>query len=90
MKDGAAILGGAMLGSTAAAAQVASAPAVQTGTSTGRSFRGLVRHDTALTVEDLRLRAIQPRQVVIRSQAVAPCYTVVWGGALATTQSRRA
>ena len=78
-----------MLGSTAAAAQV-SAPAVQTRTSAGRPFRGLVRHGTGLTVEDLRLRAIQRRQVVIRSQAVAPCYTVVWGGALATTQSRRA
>jgi hypothetical protein len=38
MKDGAAILGGAMLGSTAAAVQAASAPAVQTRTSTGRPF----------------------------------------------------
>jgi S-(hydroxymethyl)glutathione dehydrogenase/alcohol dehydrogenase len=91
MKDGAAILGGAMLGTTtAAAAQVAAAPAVQTRTSTGRPFRGLVRHGTGLTVEDLRLRAIQPRQVVIRSVAVAPCYTVVWGGALGTNQARRA
>src|SRR5688572_25922534 len=89
LKDGAAIVGGAMLGTTAAAAQV-SAPAVQTRTSTGRLFRGLVRHGTGLTVEDLRLRAIQPRQVVIRSQAVAPCCTVVWGGALGTNQSRRA
>jgi S-(hydroxymethyl)glutathione dehydrogenase / alcohol dehydrogenase len=95
MRDGAALLGGAMLGTTASAAPSpnaaqSSAPAVQTRTSTGRPFRGLVRHGTGLTVEDLRLRAIQPRQVVIRSQAVAPCYTVVWGGALATTQSRRA
>ena len=95
MKDGAAILGGAMLGASAAVdapsveAQVSS-PAIQTRTSAGRPFRGLVRHGTGLTVEDLRLQAIQPRQVVIRSQAVAPCYTVVWGGALATTQSRRA
>ena len=89
MKDSAAILGGAMLGTTAADAQV-SAPAVQTRTSAGRPFRGLVRHGTGLTVEDLRLRAIQSRQVVIRSQAVAPCYTVVWGGALGTNQSRRA
>jgi S-(hydroxymethyl)glutathione dehydrogenase/alcohol dehydrogenase len=90
MRDGAALLGGAMLGTSSAAAQVSSAPAIQTRTSTGRPFRGLVRHGTGLTVEDLRLRAIEPRQVVIRSQAVAPCYTVVWGGALATTQSRRA
>lgn len=95
MKDGAAILGGTMLGATAAlearaAEDQASSPAVQTRTSTGRPFRGLVRHGTGLTVEDLRLRAIQPRQVVIKSQAVAPCYTVVWGGALQTTQSRRA
>jgi S-(hydroxymethyl)glutathione dehydrogenase/alcohol dehydrogenase len=96
MKDGAAILGGTMLGAGSAleaargAEAQASSPAVQTRTSAGRPFRGLVRHGTGLTVEDLRLRAIQPRQVVIRSQAVAPCYTVVWGGALATTQSRRA
>jgi S-(hydroxymethyl)glutathione dehydrogenase / alcohol dehydrogenase len=91
MRDGsAALLGGAMLGTSSAAAQVSSAPAIQTRTSTGRPFRGLVRHGTGLTVEDLQLRAIEPRQVVIRSQAVAPCYTVVWGGALATTQSRRA
>jgi S-(hydroxymethyl)glutathione dehydrogenase/alcohol dehydrogenase len=91
MRDGsAALLGGAMLGTSSAAAQVSSAPAIQTRTSTGRPFRGLVRHGTGLAVEDLQLRAIEPRQVVIRSQAVAPCYTVVWGGALATTQSRRA
>ena len=96
MKDGAAILGGTMLGAGSAleaargAEAQASSPAVQTRTSAGRPFRGLVRHGTGLTVEDLRLRAIQPRQVVIKSQAVAPCYTVVWGGALATTQSRRA
>ena len=96
MKDGAAILGGTMLGAGSAleaargAEAQASSPAVQTRTSAGRPFRGLVRHGTGLTVEDLRLRAIQPRQVVIKSQAVAPCYTVVWGGALATSQSRRA
>lgn len=96
MRDGAALLGGAMLGTASAAPRpsaaqsVQSSAAVQRRTSTGRPFRGLVRHGTDLTVEDLRLRAIQPRQVVIRSQAVAPCYTVVWGGALATTPSRRA
>lgn len=56
----------------------------------GRPFRGLVRHGTGIAVEPLRLRAIHPRQVLIRSMAVAPCYTVVWGGALATSQARRA
>ena len=93
MRHGAAMLSGAALGvttSASAAAAAAAAPAVQTRTSTGRPFRGLVRHGTGLTVEDLRLRAIQPRQVVIRSQAAAPCYTVVWGGALGTNQARRA
>jgi S-(hydroxymethyl)glutathione dehydrogenase/alcohol dehydrogenase len=91
IKNGAAVLGGAVLGNGAApTAALSAAAAVQTGTNTGRAFRGLVRHGTGIGVEDLRLRAIQPRQVVVRTTAVAPCYTVVWGGALSTTQARRA
>jgi S-(hydroxymethyl)glutathione dehydrogenase/alcohol dehydrogenase len=68
----------------------AAAPAVVRGTNVGRRFRALVRHGTGLSVEELKLLAIQPRQVVIRTEAVAPCYTIVWGGALATTPARRA
>ncbi len=65
------------------------APAVQRSTNSGRPFRALVRHGTGIAIEDLRLLPIQPRQVVIRTLAVAPCYTVVWGGALETTPARR-
>ena len=34
---------------------------------------------TRLDVQELRLRPVDPRQVVIRSLAVAPCYTIVRG-----------
>jgi S-(hydroxymethyl)glutathione dehydrogenase/alcohol dehydrogenase len=73
----------------APAAAAAQAPAVLTGTQTGRTFRGLVRHDSTLDVQELRLLPIDPRQVVIRSTAVAPCYTIV-RGALGTNPIRRA
>jgi S-(hydroxymethyl)glutathione dehydrogenase / alcohol dehydrogenase len=91
LRSGAAALGGsaALLGGAAPGAQSAQAPAVLTGTQTGRTFRGLVRHDAALDVQELRLLPIDPRQVVIRSEAVAPCYTIV-RGALATTPAARA
>jgi S-(hydroxymethyl)glutathione dehydrogenase / alcohol dehydrogenase len=67
----------------------AQAPSITTGTQTGRPFRGLVRHGITLDVQELRLLPIDPRQVVIRSLAVAPCYTIV-RGALSTTPARRA
>ena len=95
LKTGATALGGGALllgnGGTpldAAPAQ-AQAPAVATGTQTGRPFRGLVRHEATLDVQEMRLLPIDPRQVVIRSLAVAPCYTIV-RGALATNPIRRA
>ena len=40
-------------------------------------------------MQDLRLLPIDPRQVVIRSQAVALCYTIV-RGALGTNRVNRA
>jgi S-(hydroxymethyl)glutathione dehydrogenase/alcohol dehydrogenase len=92
LRSGAAALGGsaALLGGQPAeGVPVAQAPAVVAGTQTGRPFRGLVRHATTLDVQDLRLLPIDPRQVVVRSQAVAPCYTIV-RGALATTAAARA
>ena len=99
LKTGAALLAAEMgrlkvaPTTTAAAAPPAveaqQAPAVLAGTQTGRRFRGLVRHGTTLDVQELRLRPIDPRQVVIRSLAVAPCYTIV-RGALSTTPARRA
>lgn len=84
---GASSLGGVALAS--GLAQAGQAPAILTGSQTGRTFRGLVRHGTTLDVQQMRLRATDPRQVVIRSTAVAPCYTIV-RGALATTPTARA
>ncbi len=91
LKSGAAALGGgaAMLAAPAAAVPAAQAPGVVSGTQTGRQFRGLVRHGGTLDIQEMRLLAIDPRQVVIRSLAVAPCYTIV-RGALGTNTVRRA
>jgi S-(hydroxymethyl)glutathione dehydrogenase/alcohol dehydrogenase len=92
LKAGATALGGGALalgGNAVEGAAQAQAPAITTGTQTGRTFRGLVRHDATLDVQEMRLRPIDPRQVVIRSLAVAPCYTIV-RGALATNPIRRA
>jgi S-(hydroxymethyl)glutathione dehydrogenase/alcohol dehydrogenase len=90
LKTGAAALGGsAALFATPSPAQGAQGPAIATGAQTGRPFRGLVRHSTTLDVQELRLLPIEPRQVVIRSGAVAPCYTIV-RGALSTTSAARA
>src|SRR5262245_47352095 len=92
LKAGAAALGGGtavLAAAPALDAQGAQAPAVLTGTQTGRTFSGLVRHGTTLDVQQMRLLPIDPRQVVIRSTAVAPCYTIV-RGALGTNPVRRA
>ena len=86
---GALLLGGGGSLDAAPAQAPAQAPAIATGTQTGRTFRGLVRHDATLDVQEMRLLPIDPRQVVIRSLAVAPCYTIV-RGALATNAIRRA
>ena len=86
LKTGAAALGGGVALKAQAQAQ---APGVITGTQTGRTFRGLVRHSTTLDVQELRLLGVDKRQVVIRSTAVAPCYTIV-RGALGTNPIRRA
>jgi S-(hydroxymethyl)glutathione dehydrogenase/alcohol dehydrogenase len=89
LKNGAAAaVGGALAGATPAMAQ-GTAPAVGTGTQAGRPFKALVRHGTTADVQDLRLRPIGPRMVVIRSEAVAPCYTIV-RGTLGTNEVRRA
>src|ERR1700680_802515 len=92
LKTGAAALAagtGLLTGPPVLDAQSTQAPAVVTGTQTGRSFRGLVRHASTLDVQEMRLLPIDPRQVVIRSLAVAPCYTIV-RGALSTNPTRRA
>ncbi|HXH23878.1 MAG TPA: zinc-binding dehydrogenase [Vicinamibacterales bacterium] len=85
----AALGGGAVLLGRSTAVRAGQAPAVLSGTQTGRLFRALVRHGATLDVQELRLLPIDPRQVVIRSQAVAPCYTIV-RGALGTANVARA
>jgi S-(hydroxymethyl)glutathione dehydrogenase/alcohol dehydrogenase len=65
------------------------APAQLTGTQAGRRFKAFVRRGTSASVEELRLLPIQPREVLVRSQASAVCYTIV-GGALATTPVQQA
>jgi S-(hydroxymethyl)glutathione dehydrogenase/alcohol dehydrogenase len=57
------------------------APAQLTGTNAGRRFKAFVRRGTGASVEELRLHAIQPREVLVRTQASGVCYTIV-GGAL--------
>jgi S-(hydroxymethyl)glutathione dehydrogenase/alcohol dehydrogenase len=66
----------------------AQAPAQLTGTNAGRRFKAFVRHGTGTSVEELRLHAIQPREVLVRTQASAVCYTIV-GGALSSTNIAR-
>jgi S-(hydroxymethyl)glutathione dehydrogenase/alcohol dehydrogenase len=46
-------------------------------TTVGRPFRALVRYGTGAGVEELRLRPIEPREVVVRTEASAACYTIV-------------
>jgi S-(hydroxymethyl)glutathione dehydrogenase/alcohol dehydrogenase len=65
------------------------APAQLTGTNAGRRFKAFVRHGTGTSVEELRLHAIQPREVLVRTQASAVCYTIV-GGALSTANAAQA
>src|SRR6185295_12183319 len=65
------------------------APAQLTGTNAGRRFKAFVRRGTGASVEELKLHAIQPREVLVRTQASAVCYTIV-GGALATTAVQQA
>ena len=83
--------GAAAAGSVALAPQIATgqAPAQLTATNAGRRFKAFVRHGTGASVEELRLHPIQPREVLVRTQASAVCYTIV-GGALATTNVAQA
>jgi len=87
LKRGAAAAAGGM----AMAPQVVTgqAPAQLTGTQAGRKFKAFVRRGTGASVEELKLLAIQPREVLIRTQASAVCYTIV-GGALANTPVQQA
>jgi len=84
LKQGAAaVVGGATLlgaGPALAQAPAAQAPAASTAgrSMAGTRFRALIRRPGQHTsVESVILRAIQPHQVVIRTQAAQACYTIV-------------
>ena len=83
--------GAVAAGSAAFVPQVVTgqAPAQLTGTNAGRRFKAFVRHGTSASVEELRLHPIQPREVLVRTQASAVCYTIV-GGALNTANAVQA
>src|SRR5690606_7102912 len=68
-------LAAASLAGSGARAQ-STAPAIATGSVAGRPFRAFVRHGTTSSIEDLRLRDIKPRQVLVRTTASCGCYTI--------------
>jgi S-(hydroxymethyl)glutathione dehydrogenase/alcohol dehydrogenase len=79
----------AAAGGVAFAPQVrAQAPGQRGGATAGRKFRALVRYRTGAQVEELTLLPIQPREVVVRTQASAVCYTIV-GQTLGTNNVTR-
>lgn len=54
------------------------APAVMTGTQAGRRFKAYVKFSTEIpAVIELRARALQERQVLIRTEAAQTCYSSV-------------
>jgi len=68
-------LAAAALSATQSAAQQR-APAVAAGSVAGQPFRAFVRSGASGAVEDLRLREIGPRQVLVRTAASCGCYTI--------------
>jgi S-(hydroxymethyl)glutathione dehydrogenase/alcohol dehydrogenase len=70
---------GALAAATFAAAQATAqsgAPAIATGSVAGRPFRAFVRHGTTSSIEELRLRELAPRHVLVRTKASCGCYTI--------------
>jgi len=68
-------LAAATLAGASARAQTA-APAAAANSVAGRGFRALVRSGSTASIEDLRLREIKPRQVLVRTTASCGCYTI--------------
>jgi S-(hydroxymethyl)glutathione dehydrogenase/alcohol dehydrogenase len=71
----ASALAAATLAGRAAQAQQR-APSVAADSVAGRPFRALVRSGSTASIEDLRLRDIGPRQVLVRTTASCGCYTI--------------
>ncbi len=84
------MLQSAAAGTFVLAPQVAAgqAPAQITNTQTGRKFKAFLRAGTGTTVEQLTLLPIQAREVVIRTEASAVCYTIT-GGVLRNNNAPR-
>jgi S-(hydroxymethyl)glutathione dehydrogenase/alcohol dehydrogenase len=86
LKSGAAAFGGAaaLAGGSLVAQQqarpAAQSPAVLRNAQTGRRFRAALGGVQNLTFEELRLLPIGDRHVVVRTEATAPCYTLVLNG----------
>jgi S-(hydroxymethyl)glutathione dehydrogenase / alcohol dehydrogenase len=60
----------------ALAAQTAAVQAQQPATAAVRKFRALVRYGSGVSVQELKLLPIQPREVLIRTQASVACYSI--------------
>ena len=81
LKQGAAAVGAIGAGIIPAGAQTAAqAPAVATGAQAGRRFRALLGNAATGTVEELRLTTLGAKHVLVRTEASAPCYTMVLNG----------
>lgn len=74
-----------MLKAAGVAAQIRVAAAQQP----RRKFRALVRYGTGASVRELSMLPIQPREVVVRTQASGVCYTIV-AGVLSNRNAARA
>jgi S-(hydroxymethyl)glutathione dehydrogenase / alcohol dehydrogenase len=72
----AAIGGGAAVALGGGLAQ-AQAPAVQTGAQQGRQYRAFVVRENGGSVETVRMFALHPDRVVVRTEATQVCYTIV-------------
>lgn len=67
------------------------APAVLTNAQAGRRFRAYVKYNNnPASIEQLTLRAISGRQIVVRTQAAQACYSVVTPAIVPNTAAQRA
>jgi hypothetical protein len=91
LKAAAATSAGALLpGSGVNAAAEPQGPAILTGTQAGRTIRAFVKYsDNPASVEELRLRAIGPRQAAARVEAAQCCYTEVLAALVPASQTQR-
>jgi len=66
---------GALLGRPVEASEIPG-PRAQGTSTAGQAFRALVRYRDGVSVEELRLLPIRPREVVVRSEASMACYSI--------------